>query len=161
MAALRERALRLLPHVGIGVAPPGGVTLVNVDTLLWADTATQRSLGTVSVVGRAVALRIRLDGADWNFGDGETDTTADPGKPYDEASDPCHTAHCPDYYSHAYQRTGHVTITLTLRWRAEFSVDGGGTWTAVDPDPLAGPRSRQQITVKQARGVLVPNPGDH
>lgn len=155
-ADLRQQVLRLLPQVGIGSAWSTRA-LVNAQTVLWAETGDRRALGNVTVVGRQVALRIGFDHATWDFGDGTSDTTTDPGKPYTRA-DPCGTAQCPDYYGHTYTDTGDVTITLTVAWHAEFSLDGGATWTAVDPAPLTGPATTHDLTVVQARGIIVQNP---
>jgi hypothetical protein len=155
-AALREQVLRLLPTVQIGSAWATRA-LVNAEAVLWAETRPDRGLGTVTVVGQPVALRIGFDHADWSFGDGTTDTTSDPGKPYSKA-DPCGTAQCADYYGHTYRDTGAVTISLTVAWHAQFSLDGGATWTDVDPAPLTGPAATHDLDIVQARGVLVQNP---
>jgi hypothetical protein len=155
-AALREQVLRLLPTVEIGSAWATRA-LVNAEAVLWAETSPNRDLGTVTVVGQPVALRIGFDHADWSFGDGSTDTTTDPGKPY-RKTDPCGTAQCADYYGHTYRDTGAVTISLTVAWNAQFSLDGGATWTDVDPAPLSGPATTHALDVVQARGILVQNP---
>jgi hypothetical protein len=105
-----------------------------------------------------VALRIHLSEARWDFGDGTTDSSPDPGKPYDDARDPCRTKQCPDYYGHTYTKTGRRTIVLTLGWHAQYNPGGG--WIDI-PGTLTGPSARQSLTVKQARAVLVPNPGEH
>ena len=146
----------MLPTVRIGSAWTTRA-LVNAETVLWAETSAHRSLGNVTVVGRQVGLRIGFDHADWNFGDSTTDSTTDPGKQYSK-SDPCDTAQCPDYYGHTYTDTGPVTISLTVAWHAEFSLDNGATWTAVDPAPLTGPATTHDLAVVQARGVIVQNP---
>lgn len=155
-ADLRQQVIRLLPTVQIGSAWTTRA-LVNAETVLWAQTDADRSLGTVTVVGRQVALKIGFDHADWDFGDGATTTTDDPGRPYDDA-DPCDTAQCPGYFGHTYRDIGPVTITLTVAWHAQFSLDGGATWTDVDPAPLAGPSATHDLTVVQARGIIVKNP---
>lgn len=155
-ADLRQQVIRLLPTVQIGSAWTTRA-LVNAETVLWAQTDADRSLGTVTVVGRQVALKIDFDHADWDFGDGTTATTDDPGRPYDDA-DPCDTAQCPGYFGHTYRDIGPVTITLTVAWHAQFSLDGGATWTDVDPAPLAGPSATHDLTVVQARGIIVKNP---
>jgi hypothetical protein len=155
--ALREQALRLLPKIQIGSAWSHRA-LVNAQTVLWAATDPDRTLPTATVVGRRVALRISFDHASWNFGDGQTDTTTDPGKPYDKVNDPCAGPDCPDYYGHTYTRTGSVTVSLTVAWHAEFSLDNGATWTAIDPAPLTGPATTHQLELLEERGVLVPDP---
>jgi hypothetical protein len=156
MAAVRQQVLRLLPKVAVGIAWKT-TALVNAETVVWPATEAERSLGTVTVVGRQVGLRIAFDHANWDFGDGVTDTTSSPGKAYTD-SDPCHTAQCADYYGHTYTDTGERTITLTVAWHAEFSLDGGRTWAAVDQAPLTGPQATHTLTVEQARGILVNNP---
>ena len=98
-----------------------------------------------------VQLRIHLDYAHWGFGDGTTATLTTAGKPYDPTGDPCRTAQCPDYYGHTYTRTGRMTITLTVSWRAQYRLTGG-TWTDID-GPVTGPTSQHVLTVKEARGV--------
>jgi hypothetical protein len=160
-ALLRDRALRLLPTVAIGAAGgAGGATkgLVHTQTILWAETDASRDLGQVEVLGQRVWLRIRFAHAHWDFGDHTSDTTTSPGKPYDDAADPCDTAMCSGYYGHVYTRTGTMTITLAVAWTASYSLDGQH-YSPVGTDPLSGPSATTTITLRQARGVLVPNPG--
>jgi hypothetical protein len=150
---IRQQVLRLLPHVEIGSAPHGA-GLANAETVLWADTGTNRRLPTVAVVGQQVELRIGFDHASWNFGDGRSDTTSAPGRPYDDQGDPCETAQCADYYGHTYTATGTVTVTLTVAWHAQYRLAGQG-WTDVGAAPLTGPARSQTLTIRQARGVLI------
>lgn len=159
VTALRQQAIRLLPAVQIGAAW-STTALVNAQTILWADTNTSRGLGTVTVLGQQVALRVSFRDASWDFGDGQRATAATPGKPYDQQHDPCRTPQCPHYFGHTYTQTGALTITLTVTWHAEFSLDGGASWTDIAGD-ITGPVTRHALDVKQARGILVPNPGDH
>jgi len=157
LAEIRQRAIRLLPTVAIGSAwHTRG--LVNAEAIVWADTDRSRSLSRVQVVGQPVDLRLTFDSATWDFGDGTSTTTDSPGTPYDASTDPCHAAECPGYFGHTYRDPGTRTITLRVAWRAEFSLDGGATWEAVDPAALAGPSSSATLQIVQARGVLVPNP---
>ena len=150
---IRQQALRLLPHVSIGSAPDGA-GLTNAETVLWADTDTDRQLPTVTIVGQQVEIRISFDHANWTFGDGASDTTDSPGRPYDAESDPCETAQCADYYGHTYRSTGRVTVTLTVAWNAQYRL-GGQSWTDVGAAPLTGPAGTQSLTIRQARGVIV------
>jgi hypothetical protein len=150
----------LLPRVGIG--DTGSVaTLVNVQTIVWASTRSGvRSLGRVMILGQSVWLRVSFARAMWSFGDGSRDSTDGPGKVYDAVGDPCAAVSCPEYYGHVYRRSGPVRITLRVAWRASFSLDGHD-FVAVDPDPITGPASTDELLVRQARAVLVPNPGDN
>jgi hypothetical protein len=151
---VRQQATRLIPAVPPAVVE--AVTLVNIQTLMWLDTASTLELAPATILGKNVVITIALDHVTWNFGDGSTSSSNSPGKAYDKAGDPCSTVMCPDYFGHVYRQTGSTTITATVSWRVSFRVDGGSA-TAI-PGTVAGPSAQAQITVKQARGVLVPNP---
>jgi hypothetical protein len=152
VAAIRDRVVRLLPRVAAVTTGPN--TLVNIQTLLWADTAEQRSLGRVTVVGQPVWLRLAFDHAVWDFGDGSRASSAVPGKAYDAVGDPCRTVSCPDYFGHTYTRTGAMTVRVQVAWRASYSLDGQN-YQPVDDAPITGPAGTAQIHVRQARGILV------
>lgn len=154
-ATIRDQAIRLLPQVAIGTTD-NHVSLVNIQTIFWADTPARRDLGTVMVTGHKVWLRIAFDSATWDFGDGATDTATAPGKPYDRSGDPCNTKACPDYYGHYYREVGAMTVRLRVAWHATWSLDGSH-FTDVGNGPITGPQARYRLTVKQARGVLVAN----
>ncbi len=151
----RESAERLLPHPGIGTAPAGNVTLVNIETVLWVQTPADRTLGTVTLLGHRVTLRAHVQTVRWNFGDGTAGETSSPGKAYTDA-DPCRTAQCADYFGHTYLHTGEVAIAAQLTWTGQFRVDGGA-WQPIAGTVTAAATS-ETIRVKEARGVLVPNP---
>jgi hypothetical protein len=154
---LRE-VRELVPHPGIGIAPPGGTTLVNLQTLLWADTPADRSLGTHTLLGHHVALRVHVHRVDWTFGDGQHDSTTTPEPKYNPAEG-CHTQTCPGYWGHTYTTTGPKTITATITWTGRYRVDTG-PWQTI-PNTVTGPTTTTTLTVKQARGILVPNPPDN
>jgi hypothetical protein len=151
----RDEAEKLLPHPKIGVAPPGGVTLVNIETVLWVDTRADRLLGTVRLLGHRVDLRAHVERVSWDFGDGSTGTSTTPGKAYTSA-DPCKTVDCPDYFGHTYVHTGEVSITAQLTWTGEFRVDGAA-WQPIT-GTVSAPATATGVHVKEARGILVPNP---
>jgi len=153
-AVLRQRAIRLVPHVAIGTTSPS--SLVNIQTVLWADTGATRNLGTVRVLGQPVRLRLRFATASWTFGDGAHDTTRTPGVAYPDAGT-CRTARCPAYYGHVYDRTGQVTLTLGVTWRADYAL-GAGAWTPIAGAVLPGPTATRTLHLREARGVLVPTP---
>jgi hypothetical protein len=151
----RAEMRKLLPHPGIGTAPAGSGTLVNIETVLWDATSEDLDLGTATLLGRRVGLRAHLDHVDWTFGDDETDTTTSPGTPYSD-NDPCRTVECPGYYGHTYRRTGHIHVDADLSWHGEFSVDGGA-WQPI-PGTADAAATTTDLRVEQARAVLVPNP---
>jgi hypothetical protein len=152
----RDQVQRLVPRPGIGVAPPGGVTLVNIQTIFWVDTSAQRWLGSVLLVGRHVDLQASLDSVAWDFGDGHDDVSTGPGTPYSTAR-PCGTPQCPGYYGHTYRTTGAMTVRATVTWSGRYRVDGGA-WQAI-AGTVRGAPATLQLTVKQSRGVLVGDPG--
>jgi hypothetical protein len=157
-ATLRDEAIRLLPTVAVATTAHTA-TLVNVQTILWADTSSHRDLGAVTILGQPVRLRIDFHDATWDFGDGEADAATTPGQAYDAAHHPCTTVACPGYYGHTYTAAGPVTVTLRVAWDASYSLDGT-TWQPVDLAPISGPRDSRPLTVRQARGVLVADPGN-
>jgi hypothetical protein len=151
----RAQAEKLLPHPRIGTAPAGGVTLVNIETVLWVDTPPDLTLGTVRLLGYRITLRAHVDRVDWDFGDHTTDTTAGPGRAYSPAHS-CSTAQCPDYFGHTYRRTGQLTVGAQLSWSGQFRVDGG-PWQDI-PGTVTVAATGTALHVKEARGVLVDNP---
>jgi hypothetical protein len=151
---VRARAEKLLPHPRLGTAPHA-VTLVNIETVLWVDTAPDITLGTVKLLGYRVSIRAHLQYVHWQFGDDTTDARLTPDTPY-SSDHPCTTPQCPDYYGHTYTRTGHLTIAADLHWSGQFRVDDG-PWQH-SPGEVTAPATGTPIHVREARGVLVPNP---
>ena len=153
---------RLVPSPAIGAAPGKGRTLVNMQTILWVNSAADQSLGPVTLLGHQVGLRIHARATAWAFGDGITDTSAGLGRPY-TAADGCGDAICAGYFGHTYASTGPVTISATVTWAGEFSVDGGPWRGIANPatgaNTVDGPTATRPIAVIQARGVLVQDPG--
>jgi hypothetical protein len=149
---VREQVRKLVPHPSIGVAPPGGATLVNIQTLLWVNAPADQQLATITLLGHQIGLRIHVQSVAWDFGDGHGTTTSGPERAYDP-DDGCNTKLCPGYWGHIYTDTGPMTITATVTWTATFTVDGGPVQTI--PGTVTGTRQTVTLTVKQARGVLV------
>jgi hypothetical protein len=154
---VRDRVVRLVPSAAVGLAPEGA-TLVNIETVMWVNAPQQRTLAPIALLGRRVVVALAIDHVDWSFGDGTTDSTTSAGKAYDAAADPCRAAQCPSYYGHTYRQTGSRSVSATASWQVTFTVDGGAA-TAI-PGTVAGPTAQTPVVVKQARAVLVPNPGD-
>jgi hypothetical protein len=155
-AMVRDHASRLIPQAAIGLAPQHA-TLVNIETVMWVDATSPNALPAVTILGRGVRITIRLAHVNWDFGDGDHLASIGPGKRYDERRHPCDTKLCPDYFGHVYIRTGTMSISATASWTATFTVDGGQP--VAIPGTVTGPTAGAAIHVKQARGVLVPNPG--
>jgi hypothetical protein len=154
VAMVEEEFRKRVPSPAIGVAPQGD-TLVNIETVLWVNTAPDQALATVTLVGHRVDLHIRLAQVDWTFGDGTSDLTTSPERPYSTAH-PCTTPDCAHYWGHTYTSIGAMRITATVYWTGKYRVDGGA-WLTI-PTRVAGPASATTITVHEARGVLVDAP---
>jgi hypothetical protein len=154
VAMVEEEFRKRVPSPAIGIAPEGD-TLVNIETVLWVNTAADQALATVTLVGHRVDLHIRLARVDWTFGDGATAFTTSPERPYSTAH-PCTTPDCARYWGHTYTSTGAMRVTATVSWTGRYRVDGG-TWQTI-PARVAGPASSAGVTVHEARGVLVDAP---
>jgi hypothetical protein len=155
VAMVEEEFRKRVPSPAIGVAPESD-TLVNIETVLWLNTtAADQALATVTLVGHRVDLQIRLARVDWTFGDGASDFTTSPERAH-STSHPCTTPDCTHYWGHTYRRTGAMRITATVDWTGRYRVDGGA-WQSI-PTGVAGPASTAEITVHEARGVLVDAP---
>jgi hypothetical protein len=149
---LRQQIQKRVPHPGIGVAPPGGITLVHIQTLLWLNTPPSQPLGTATLLGHHLTLRVHVHHVDWDFGDGSSDTTTGPQRRYDP-TDPCHTPTCPRYWGHTYTHTGTTTLHAHTTWTGQYRIDGGG-WLTI-PGTVTGPDTTTTLTIRQARGILV------
>jgi hypothetical protein len=154
-AMARAQAQRLVPHPAIGTAPPGGTSLVNIQTITWLATPADRTLPTVRLLGRQVQLRVHLARVAWDFGDQQQATSTGPGRAYTR-TDPCTTQQCPGYFGHTYTRTGTVTITARVTWTGRYRVDAG-PWQAI-PGTVTAPAAAATLTLRQARAILVPPP---
>jgi hypothetical protein len=153
-AAITQEIRRLLPTTPIGTPQP--VSLVNFKVLLWLNTPAARDLGPVTLLGRRVQIRVALTDVDWNFGDQQTDTTHDPGQPYDPTHD---CGSCPDVFGHTYTAAaGRRTISATAAWSASFNVDNAG-WTNL-PAPVTGPTAAVTIQLRQSRSTLITDPAN-
>jgi hypothetical protein len=150
-----QQAQRLIPTAQIGLAPRQD-TLVNMETIMWVATARQRTLPTVTILGRPVSVHISMDHVTWNYGDGNTSTSNGPGRAYDAQRHPCTTAQCPDYAGHTYTSTGQLIVTATVTWQATFQVAAGPA-TPI-PGTLDGPPNTATLLVREARSILVRDP---
>lgn len=116
---------------GIVRQPPGPKALVS--KIVIAYTSGDSQTLTTTMGGDVVTIVATPVSYTWDWGDGTTLTTKDPGAAY-----PDHTVF------HAYSRTAEgVVITLTTTWTATYSVGGGpaqpvpGTLTTTDTsDPF-------------------------
>lgn len=142
VAAEIQRAVRRveLPSIDLRTQP-GDTTLVNIETILYADAETVEV--DVEILGYAVEIRAHPSRFTWHHGDGTSQTTQDPGSPY-----PHHTV------SHRYLRAhSSVTLRVDIGYAVEYRVDGS-SWTTL-PETLTATGAGQSLTVRQATPLLV------
>ncbi|WP_121255968.1 hypothetical protein [Nocardioides ferulae] len=129
-----------LPASELVVQPPDGRTLVNFATNFFTDSGPFTE--SVTLLGQRVDLRIWPARFTWVFGDGATQTSAEPGAPYPALD-----------VTHEYLRKGRVSPRVDTTYAAEFRVNGGA-WA-----PVAGtvtiPGEPVGLVVETATPVLV------
>ena len=134
-----------LPESPLEVQPPGGVTLVNFDTIL--HTEAQPFTETVQLLNRQITFDIEPSEFTWTLGDGSTLTTTDPGRAW-RAGLPMN-----EYVSHRYAKAGTVQLQLTTTWSARWRLPNGPWRPVVDTVEITSPP--QQLEVTTARPQLV------
>ncbi|WP_110205008.1 hypothetical protein [Nocardioides daejeonensis] len=146
--AMVLRALRRVdvPEPVLVVQPPGGKTLVNLETIF--STTAEPFTATVRILGRRVDLRITPRSFVWDHGDGTTQRSNTPGRPYARG------VAMDRYLTHTYT---HADVTLrphvSVEYAARFRVDNGA-WRDVNGTvTIRGPGQRLQIV--EATPVLV------
>ncbi|KSW28380.1 hypothetical protein [Cellulomonas sp. B6] len=107
-----------LPAPALHVQPDGDWVLVNIETIVYTDP-TPVTL-TTELLGQAVTVEATPTRFTYDWGDGHSTTTTDPGRPY-PAFD----------VVHAYERPGTVAITLTTQWSGRYRVGGDPQWRDV------------------------------
>lgn len=136
-----ERAVREIPMPALTThIQPDGETLVNVETIFYTDPTTLRR--TVTLLGHSVQVVARPVSYAWHHGDGTTDRTSRPGRPY-PAKD----------VTHRYRDTGeNLRTSVDTGYRVTYSVDGG-TWQTLS-GTLTAPGPTTTLDVAEAAPVL-------
>ena len=132
------------------VGLPGGTvhaprfTLVNLETTFWTDPQpVDRSL---TLIGFDVDVQITPSSYMWHWGDGTTNTTKTPGRPF-PATDVTHT------YVHATDEGPPLEVRVDVTYSARYRVNGG-EWQAI-PETITIPGAPTSLPVKQAAAVLM------
>ncbi|TAK69459.1 MAG: hypothetical protein EPO13_06120 [Actinomycetota bacterium] len=146
---LRDRIARGLPPLQPAIAPAAG-PVTGLPTLLSAGQSAEPPqlhyvLGGYEVTARPVARWA------WDFGDGSRAATSSPG-----SLDPAvlHRG-AAGAVVHTYRQSGGVSIGVTARWSATFTIGELGPFAVVDP---VLQQATLASTVRQARAVLVLGP---
>jgi hypothetical protein len=128
-----------LPALQVHVQPAGD-TLVNLDTIFYAEPLP--FVRTVQLLGYTVDVDATPTAYDWSFGDGTGQVTESPGAPYPSGD-----------ITHAYT-DAHVTeqASVDATYTVRFRVDGGEWQTIEETITADGPSTA--VTVKEAVPVL-------
>lgn len=123
-----------LPASEVTVQPPGGQTLVGLDTIF--STEAERFTETVTLLGRSVELDITPTSYRWDHGDSSTQTTDWPGQEWRRGTAAGRLV------THVYDDPRQLATSVHTTWSARYRVGGGwqtvpGTVTIEgDPAPL-------------------------
>jgi hypothetical protein len=138
-----------LPEVQVQMNPALG--LVGMPGWFWAEGYDGHPLSdavTVSVPGGnafTVAVRLRPQNYEWDFGDGTSLVTESFGKAYPDVSDVQHT-----YEYSSLDFPDGFPVRVTTEFLAEFSVDGG----VFQPLPLIRRTYENRFRVQEVQPVL-------
>jgi hypothetical protein len=134
----RDRFVQDLPPVTIGQAPAAGV-LAQIPVVFSSGQSAEGFDRGYDLLGERVDVSGRPRWT-WQFGDGGSLTTDDPGGEYPNMA-----------VSHPYRRTGPMEVSVRTDWLATFTVDGLG------PFPIREPVTQSdtgRVSVGEGRAVL-------
>ena len=124
--------------------PPGGRTLVNLETFFEASFAGAGfgagDVHSVSLLGRDVRIRVLSAGYKWNLGGGSALVTASAGGPWPDGD-----------VRHTYDRAGEYLVRVSAVYRGEYSVDGGAWMPVGSTVTLSAPSVRLSVLTAQNR----------
>lgn len=126
------------------VQPPGGETLVNFDTIYFSEPTVIDK--RISLLGASVDFHITVAAYVWHYGDGQTQTTSDPGAAYPRQT-----------IVHRYPRKGTVKPSLDTTYQADYRIDGGSWQHLAQTVTIAG--APQALTIRTATPHLVDSDG--
>ena len=117
-----EQVARLIPHgSGINRYPSGEVFVIfKQPMMVW--TSPDKQTFNITLLGTAIEVEATPVSFNWDWGDGQSFETTDPGTPY------------PNYtVSHAYEVTGNgYVIKLRTSWSARWRIAGQSQWHQVN-----------------------------
>ena len=126
------------PRLRVSVQPAGS-TLVNLETIF--HTRVQPFERDVDILDSTVALRATPVSYTWHHGDGSTQTTSTPGRPY-PAMD----------VTHQYRKPGPVSPRVDVTYRVTYRIDDAD-WQSLDTT-ITAPGPATPLRVREARPVL-------
>ena len=107
---LSDRLIKMVPTSAIAYQPEFE-PLVHVPVIFWCDLPTIFQ-SRISIIGEIIDVALR-PGFLWQWGDGESFSTAEPGAPYPHQS-----------ITHTYKQPGTYTVTLIATWNGTFKHSG-------------------------------------
>ena len=117
-----EQVARLIPHgSGINRYPSGEIFVIfKQPMMVW--TSPDKQTFNITLLGTAIEVEATPTSFNWDWGDGQTFETTDPGSPY------------PNYtVSHPYEVTGNgYVIKLRTSWSARWRIAGQTQWHQVN-----------------------------
>ncbi|WP_369699582.1 hypothetical protein [Nesterenkonia sp. Act20] len=100
-------------------------------THMFADVDTQTLNETL--LGIPVEIRVHPQTFNWNYGDGTSGVTYDPGEPMPDnwGGETVVKTNQETPTSHVYTDTGRFPVALTITFVGEYRVGGGGPWIVI------------------------------
>lgn len=138
-----RKAFRSLswPGSSLIVQPPGGRTLVNLDTFFYTSNFEPISK-TVTLVGRQVEIVATPVSYRWVFGDGVVADTRGAGGPYPDGD-----------VRHVYGQPGEMTARVATTYSGRYRI-GRRAWRDI-PETLTVPGEGVGLVVVEAKPQLV------
>ena len=139
-----------IPKPVLGIQPPGGETLVNIDTIY---SATARPFShTMTLLGQQVTLDIAPTRFTWNHGDGTSQVTASGGRPITPSE--AEAGIIPEVaIKHLYSTKGTVNVSVAVTWSATWRLGNGPTQPV--PGTVTTQSPAQRLAILEARPQLV------
>jgi hypothetical protein len=127
-----------LPRLSVAVQPAGS-TLVNLETIFHTTAAPFER--TVLILGSTVDLRAKPATYTWHHGDGTTQTTERPGRPYPALD-----------VTHRYSDPGNVAARVDVTYAVTYRIDSRGWQDLGTTITAQGPATT--LRIREARPVL-------
>lgn len=139
---MAQSAVRSLPMPALALhVQPSGPTLVNADTIFYAEP--EPFSASIDLLGHTIDVRAEAIGFTWVHGDGSSQSTESAGKPYPSRD-----------ITHRYlDSSAGFGARVDTTYAVEFSIDGDG-WQELD-EPLVATGPTTSIEVQEAAPVLV------
>ena len=106
-----------VPASRVEIQPPGGKTLVNLETIFSTEAA--EFTRTIGLLGHRVDLEISPSRFEWVTGDGADFSTDWAGRAWEKG------VPMSEYITHNYDDADDVTTRVDTTWSARYRVDGG------------------------------------